>query len=549
MICALFTITALSCTQDGGNNTTDTEKASDDGKETTKNATYTVTIDSIEHGIVMASKTSEIEEGETITLTVTATDGYELSSLSIKDSSGTSISTKQDSNNSTKYIFTMPKSNVTVSAEFTAVSSGGAAYTVLHLQQNVDDDQYTQVDSEILYGSIGEQTLATAKTYEGFMALAITQTAITEDGNATVEIKYDRNVYSVSYADGVENEEISVPSTAQYRYGKTVSVDFIVGTRSAYTFTGFFDGTTLYTSNGKTTLIMGASSVILTAQWESNGNGNTSDNTKTYNEPTTKTIGNGNYFLHNFVGENTEFPAETIEEDAGHYYGEAGTYVKGLANAWNESMADRPAAQNYFANLIDSINENNYFDMAVTNPKGTSFDVAVTLVSGNAEKYFKDIVKNLDSGYNNLFYYCYRILANESFKEGLGTYREGNSSEMDAYNNEKEAIQKEFPFLFDYDKEYGENNFSQTTQYMDELLDMAVNSMNNNHGVNMKVEDLRQLINLTMTTESMAAMHQLTKNNLQETSCGMALGIDVAMENAITAAKNAQQSQGQTMGL
>ncbi|MBQ9205690.1 MAG: hypothetical protein IJ158_03130 [Treponema sp.] len=84
VICALFTITALSCTQDGGNNTTDTEKASDDGKETTKNATYTVTIDSIEHGIVMASKTSEIEEGETITLTVTATDGYELSSLSIK---------------------------------------------------------------------------------------------------------------------------------------------------------------------------------------------------------------------------------------------------------------------------------------------------------------------------------------------------------------------------------------------------------------------------------------------------------------------------------
>ncbi|MBQ9205691.1 MAG: hypothetical protein IJ158_03135 [Treponema sp.] len=439
----------------------------------------------------------------------------------------------------------MPKSNVTVSAEFTAVSSGGAAYTVLHLQQNVDDDQYTQVDSEILYGSIGEQTLATAKTYEGFMALAITQTAITEDGNATVEIKYDRNVYSVSYADGVENEEISVPSTAQYRYGKTVSVDFIVGTRSAYTFTGFFDGTTLYTSNGKTTLIMGASSVILTAQWESNGDGNTSDNTKTYNEATTKTIGNGNYFLHTFVGENTEFPAETIEEDAGHYYGEAGTYVKGLANAWNESMADRPAAQNYFANLIDSINENNYFNMAATNPKGTSFDVAVNLVSGNAEKYFANIIKNLNTeAQRYAFYYCYRILSNESFKEGLGTYREGNSSEMDAYNNEKETIMNSFKGL-DYDSEYGEGNFTCTTTMMDAALNVAANNIGND----VQSSDLRQLINLTMTTNSMAAMHQLTKNNLQETSCGMALGIDVAMENAITAAKNAQQSQGQTMGL
>ena len=76
--------------------------------------TYTVTIaDTIEHGTVRADK-SPATKGETITLTATPADGYKLGSYTVKNGEESVIVT----NNT----FTMPASNVTVSATFTASS-------------------------------------------------------------------------------------------------------------------------------------------------------------------------------------------------------------------------------------------------------------------------------------------------------------------------------------------------------------------------------------------------------------------------------------------
>ena len=123
---------------------------------------------------------------------------------------------------------------------------------------------------------------------------------------------------------------------------------------------------------------------------------------------------------------------------------------------------------------------------------------------------------------------------------------------MDAYNTEKESIieSAEMNSYFsdiDLEQEYNTNNFQNVTNLMDTILDTAVNNMN--QGVNMKVEDLRQLINLSITTNSLAAMHDVTKYNLQHNRCSMSLGIDVAIDDAITEAKTTQQSQSQEMGL
>ena len=78
---------------------------------------YTVTVsDSIEHGKVSVDKTSA-EAGATIKLTATADNGYELDSYSVKDASANELTV-------TDGTFTMPESNVTVTATFTAVHSG-----------------------------------------------------------------------------------------------------------------------------------------------------------------------------------------------------------------------------------------------------------------------------------------------------------------------------------------------------------------------------------------------------------------------------------------
>lgn len=74
--------------------------------------------------------------------------------------------------------------------------------------------------------------------------------------------------YTVTYLDGVNILEIAVPSdSTQYNAGDTVTVKFSdVGDRDYYTFAGWTDGTTSYTSSGTTTFTIN-SNVTLIAQW------------------------------------------------------------------------------------------------------------------------------------------------------------------------------------------------------------------------------------------------------------------------------------------
>jgi uncharacterized repeat protein (TIGR02543 family) len=75
---------------------------------------YTVSIDSsIVNGTVTADKTSDVLEGNIVTLTITPDSGYRLDSLTIKDAGNNDVSLLSD------YTFKMPASDVTVFATFT----------------------------------------------------------------------------------------------------------------------------------------------------------------------------------------------------------------------------------------------------------------------------------------------------------------------------------------------------------------------------------------------------------------------------------------------
>jgi surface protein len=87
---------------------------------TPETKTYTVTIAStIENGTVTADKTTGLKAGEKVTLTVTPASDYTLEALTVTDALSAAVSTTVDANDSTKYTFTMPESNVNVSATFT----------------------------------------------------------------------------------------------------------------------------------------------------------------------------------------------------------------------------------------------------------------------------------------------------------------------------------------------------------------------------------------------------------------------------------------------
>ena len=72
-------------------------------------------------------------------------------------------------------------------------------YTVIHWQENADDDGYSYKESETKQGASGKQTAARAKSYLGFTAQAITQETIAGDGSTIVSVYYKRNIYTVTF--------------------------------------------------------------------------------------------------------------------------------------------------------------------------------------------------------------------------------------------------------------------------------------------------------------------------------------------------------------
>ena len=111
-------------------------------------------------------------------------------------------------------------------------------YTVVHYQQNVDNDEYTVADTvhgQMLTGtSVSfESNKELIKNYEGFYALPFETVNIAADGSTVIEIKYDRNYYLMNFnLDGGYGVE---PIYA--RYGTPISIS--EPTKAGYIFTGW----------------------------------------------------------------------------------------------------------------------------------------------------------------------------------------------------------------------------------------------------------------------------------------------------------------------
>lgn len=107
-------------------------------------------------------------------------------------------------------------------------------YTVIHYQQGVDNDNYTQVAQETKTGKTNSTVPEVANKYDGFYSLLYEKPAIAADGSTVVEVYYDRYYYLMNFdLDGGYGVE---PIYA--RYGATIGN---VGTpiKAGYTFDGW----------------------------------------------------------------------------------------------------------------------------------------------------------------------------------------------------------------------------------------------------------------------------------------------------------------------
>ena len=114
--------------------------------------------------------------------------------------------------------------NLTLTAHWTEKKD--VQYTVIHWLENADNDEYSIKKSESKIGTAGNPTAATAKSYDGFTAQAITQKVIAGDGSTIVNVYYKRNVYTVkfySYSSWVSRSEEYTNLRITAKYGANIS--------------------------------------------------------------------------------------------------------------------------------------------------------------------------------------------------------------------------------------------------------------------------------------------------------------------------------------
>uniref|UniRef100_UPI003A8D536C InlB B-repeat-containing protein n=1 Tax=Hominenteromicrobium sp. TaxID=3073581 RepID=UPI003A8D536C len=144
------------------------------------------------------------EPGKTLTLSQVPTrSGYTFDGWYIDGQKVTSVSAE-----------------ATVTAHWKANSE--TEYTVIHWQENANDNEYSSKDIEKKTGATNSTTDAKAKSYPGFKAQEITQKTIAGDGSTIVNVYYKRNVYIVNFYDRKGKKEYT-DLRISAKYGANIS--------------------------------------------------------------------------------------------------------------------------------------------------------------------------------------------------------------------------------------------------------------------------------------------------------------------------------------
>ncbi|MDO5812479.1 MAG: InlB B-repeat-containing protein [Bacillota bacterium] len=109
------------------------------------------------------------------------------------------------------------------------------AYQVNHYQENLDNDDYTLVDSQQLDGTTDSQVTPNTHIYDGFKSPSKKEVIIKGDGSTVVNYYYQRNLYALTI-DG-DSGIASTNGQGNYRYGQNAA--FNVEVKEGYTFDHF----------------------------------------------------------------------------------------------------------------------------------------------------------------------------------------------------------------------------------------------------------------------------------------------------------------------
>ncbi len=189
---------------------------------------YTVNVSAGEHGSVSPASVSGIGcETASADITATPNVGYKFVNWTLPEGVTAADGYTVTSNPIRIHATAADK---TITANFVARTD--INYTVKHWQQNIENDNYTEVtaDQETKQGTTATLTAATAKTYTGFTALPITQETIAGNGSTIVNIYYNRNTFTITWLDG---NGTTIETDEHVKYGATPSYGGETPTKTA----------------------------------------------------------------------------------------------------------------------------------------------------------------------------------------------------------------------------------------------------------------------------------------------------------------------------
>ena len=230
--------------------------------------TYLIAKGTTSNGTI--SVDSSANYGSLVTVTASPNTGYQLASVTVTNGSN-SIQVSGSGNSRSFY---MPAGNVTINATFSAISynisiTNGTAKNASG--QTITTATIGTPVTIVANAPTGQQDFnqwTTTTSGVNFASATSSSTTFSMPARDVIISATYQNYYTVTYASGVSNNTISVPTdTTHYHTGNTVTVSFEIGTRPDYDFLGWSNGSTTYTSSGTTSFTMSGSNVTLTAQW------------------------------------------------------------------------------------------------------------------------------------------------------------------------------------------------------------------------------------------------------------------------------------------
>lgn len=276
--------------------------------------------------------------------------------------------------------------------------------------------------------------------------------------------------------------------------------------------------------------------------------GNENDNSR-YGTPCDKVLGNGNFVIHNFVGEKAGSLSNlSMAEDVNYYLGKGETYVKGLIDDFSESLQDNHTAQNYFASFV-SQQKNNKFEKLDTKNSFNAYGIDET-INGIAEPcfpIFEDFLLNIDNNRDRaIFIHSLQAFFNEEYFFGLGSYRGSETPLDEKYQKIRAEISRAWSGKtinkpFDIDQDIDQNNCLQITQELTRIIKNIAPKMG------IKENHINQIINIAGVTYSLQAMDDRAAKDISHKTCNAKTNLeDYMWKKADEIFQNQQYQQAQT---